>query len=285
MLASVSSFIVTKADTICIKFIVCQTTFQGQELTSLLNNLFLFIMHKYKRKFALEQIFSPSTMYNTYSVLSLGRVFISLNLCSDFTGQLKAKWWCHSFFYTLSYSLVRMVKVWMWVRHDGSAWVQYKGGISIVCLSTAEELSFLIQLGNSYCVADIWKPLALRVAPGLEHSDSNDLRSSCLPVCVRYVCVGVSEWVRHTWTLQDYIFELEVQLQSGLPSSFLLWIGAQRAFLSCESEDKGHWLNSKLTLDPLWFRGLSHVCTHIHRHIMHHRSPEKRPPIYLGIFI
>lgn len=52
------------------------------------------------------------------------------------------------------------------------------------------------------------------------------------------------------------------------------------AFLSHDSEDKGHWVTSKLTPDPCWFRGLFCVCTHTHTHI-HKDSkdlPEKRPP-------
>lgn len=85
-----------------------------------------------------------------------------------------------------------------------------------------------------------------------------------------------------SWTSQDYIFESKVKLWTGLLYAFLL-IRAQREFLSCESQDKGHWVNSKLTVDLLWFRGLSPVCTH--KTVNAPPIPLKRdPPIYWGIF-
>lgn len=126
---------------------------------------------------------------------------------------------------------------------------------------SSERTVFLIHQGNSYCAADLSKH------PGCTsgfRSDLGDLGSSCLPDLSELVFVCRCETCQtDTWTSQDYIFEFKVQLWTGPLYSFLLLIKAQKAFLGCESEDKGHWVISKLTRDPLWFRGLSHVCTHI----------------------
>lgn len=75
----------------------------------------------------------------------------------------------------------------------------------------------------------------------------------------------------------------EVQPQSGLLFlCFSIWSEHKDTFLSHDSEDKGHWVTSKLTPDPCWFRGLSRVFTHRHTRIKTHRAPtdlsEKRPP-------
>lgn len=186
-----------------------------------------------------------------------------------------------------------MGKVWMWVRHDGSAWIEKTRVVwpcsppLFLCLSVRSKRTvFLIQQGNSYCAADLWKPLAVRVVSGLETFRVWWFR---VVVLVRvyevFVCrcatrvLKVYECVRQTLELlPHYIFESKVQQRTGALFSFLLQIGAQRAFLSCESEDRGHRLSSKLALGPLWFRGLSHVCTHTYTHTMHHQSPWKETP-------
>lgn len=52
-----------------------------------------------------------------------------------------------------------------------------------------------------------------------------------------------------------------------------IWSEHKDTFLSHDSEDKGHWVTSKLTPDPCWFRGLSRVFTHRDTHIKTHKAP------------
>lgn len=154
---------------------------------------------------------------------------------------------------TLLYCLGWMWKVWMWVRHDGSAWIGNKGGLAFLSATLSVSFCvFLIQRGNSYHAADLWRALAVRVVSGLEHSDLDDLGViTPVSMCERHLYVGVEQrcWKvgqTDTWTLQDYIFESKVQLWTGVLSISLLLIGAQRAFLSCESEDWSEVTDSTL---------------------------------------
>lgn len=234
-------------------------------------------------------------MFHIHSVLILEYVCISLNPC---TASLHFKQT------SLRSTSDVTVNIWSWGDSESvkvsQAWwlsMNWKQGWSglfssphYLCLSVhSKSTVLLIQQGNSYCAAGLWKPLAVWEVSG--HFDLDHLDFSCLSMCVRYLYVGVENggWIfpsgshRHlnNTRIHDWVKGASVNCSP----LFCCWLEHKRAFLSCESEDKGHWLHSKLALDPLWFRGLYHVCTHMYRHIMHHQSSEKRPPIYLSIFI
>lgn len=218
--------------------------------------------------FILSALFTPSFMANAVyfncRIVSFEPVFICLNLCQVFrkwTGDVAAlfntlscsmesKWKCECESGVMAHHLLKTRVVW-----------PFSPPVCL-CLSVSSERTvFLIRQGNSYCAADLSKP------PGCTsgfRSDLGDFGSSCLPhLCEVVFACRCGTRQTDTWTSQDYIFEFKVQPWTGPLYSFLLLIRAQKAFLGCESEDKGHWVISKLTLDPLWFRGFSHVCTHI----------------------
>lgn len=77
----------------------------------------------------------------------------------------------------------------------------------------------------------------------------------------------VSKWVR--WTLELHNIAFSKPKVRPL-SSFLLLIRPQSAFLSCESEDRGHWLNFKSALDSSLIQGSG---PYLHTYIQTHNAP------------
>ena len=107
-------------------------------------------------------------------------------------GRLKVNRWCHRVFFCL-YALI--TQLWVNGVNVSQAWwlsVNQKK-TRVVCLSLllsaivgSEGTVFLIQQGNSYCAAELWKPL-----PVLSRVTSRWFRSSS--VCVKHLNVGVEQ--------------------------------------------------------------------------------------------
>lgn len=97
----------------------------------------------------------------------------------------------------------------------------------------------------------------------------------CVCVCERGICMYLcnsSGEILNTWGLCDCIFESRALLWTRLLSLVLLLIEAQRAFLGCESEDRGHQHCSKLALKLSLNLG---PC--LHTYIKTHKAPLQSP--------
>lgn len=111
---------------------------------------------------------------------------------------------------------------------------------------------------------------AFRAPPGVRRRRWSTI---VVPVCEVFLwrrcgarSLTLPQWVRRRLELlKDKVWSSALV---GTPLLCLsMWSEHKDAFLSHDSEDKGHWVTSKLTPDPCWFRGLSCVCTHTHAHI------------------